>query len=41
MTINEVNRKYNTNIPEILKPEEICNPEKWEKEGRPRLKEIL
>ena len=41
MTIKELNEKYNTNIPEILKPEEIGNPELWEKEGRARLKEVL
>jgi len=41
MTIAELNRKYNTNIPEILKSEEIGNPELWEREGRARLKEIL
>ena len=41
MTIAEVNKKYNTNLPEILMPDEIGNPEKWEKEGRARLKDIL
>ena len=41
MTITEVNEKYGTNIPEILKDGEAGNPEKWEKEGRARLKEIL
>lgn len=41
MNISELNKKYNTNIPEILKPEEIGNPGIWEKEGRVRLKEIL
>ncbi len=41
MTIAEVNKKYNSNIPEILKADEIGNPEKWEKEGRARMKEIL
>ena len=33
MTIAEVNKKYNVNLPEILMPDEIGNPEKWEKEG--------
>ena len=32
MTIAEVNKKYNVNLPEILMPDEIGNPEKWEKE---------
>ncbi|MGN1059490.1 MAG: hypothetical protein ACI4QW_03580, partial [Clostridia bacterium] len=41
MTIAEVNQKYGSNIPEIVKPEEIGNPERWEREGRARLKEIL
>ena len=41
MTIAELNKKYNTNIPETIKPDEIGNPELWEKEGRARLKEIL
>lgn len=41
MTIKELNEKFNTNIPEILKPEEVGNPELWEKQGRERLKEIL
>ncbi len=41
MTIEELNKKYNTNIPEAVLPDEIGNPEKWEKEGRARMKEIL
>ncbi len=41
MKIEELNRKYQVNIPEILKPGEIGNPEKWEMEGRRRLKEVL
>ncbi len=41
MTIAEVNKKYNVNLPEILMPDEIGNPGKWEKEGRARMKEIL
>lgn len=41
MTVAEVNQKFQTNIPEILRPEEIGNPQIWAKEGRVRLKEIL
>jgi len=41
MTIQEVNQKYGSNIPEILAPGEAGNPEKWEAEGRARLKAIL
>ena len=41
MNIEELNRKYQVNIPQILRTEEIGNPELWEKEGRERLKEIL
>ena len=41
MTIQEVNQKYGSNIPEILAPGEAGNPQKWEAEGRARLKEIL
>ena len=41
MTIAEVNQKYQVNIPEVLKPEEIGNPQKWETGGRKRLKEVL
>lgn len=41
MTNVEANWKYHVNIPEVLKAEEIGNPEKWEKEGRKRLKDIL
>ncbi len=38
---DELNQKFNTNIPEILREGEASNPKKWEKEGRARLKEIL
>lgn len=41
MTVNEVNQKYGSNIPEILKPNEIGDPKQWETEGRDRLKAIL
>ena len=40
-TVNELNRKYQTNLPDLLLPEEIGNPQLWEAQGRPRLKEIL
>ncbi len=36
-----LNQKFQTNIPEVLQPDEVGNPEKWETEGRKRLKEIL
>lgn len=38
---DELNLKFNTNIPEILHKGEVADPEKWEKDGRARLKEIL
>ncbi len=41
MTIAEVNKQYGSNIPEVLQPGEAGNPERWEKEGRARLKAIL
>ncbi len=41
MTVQEVNKKHNTNIPEILKEKEIGDKKAWEKEGRKRIKEIL
>lgn len=41
MSVLEVNKKYNSNVPEHIMPEEIGNPSLWEKEGRARLKDIL
>lgn len=41
MTVNELNLKYQTNLPQLLLPEEVGNPRLWESQGRPRLKEIL